>query len=299
MRRSFSIVKVTALEILSEPLTLLVLLAALVLAVLAPAFHYHQFGDPTRMARDAGFSALFTCGGVVAVFGTIRSFRREIESGTLEMALVHPISRAQFFLSKTAGALVAVLLFAWTVLCTTAIVFEGAAIGGQIAQRTGDIARLYGPCLAVGVGILVVPLVVAAVLNRFARFRFVLSAMTLAWGLSAVGAGLLAVLTRGDVLRLVPVAIPVVLLVCVFLSAAAAFAVRFKGHVAASAVGVLLLACLPAIGNYYLVAALSGPGGALSWGYVAWAFVVTVPALAAFLLLGVHFIDGRDIQWTA
>ena len=54
MRGIMSVAKATALEILSEPLTLLVLLAALTMAVLAPAFHYHQFGEATRMARDAG-----------------------------------------------------------------------------------------------------------------------------------------------------------------------------------------------------------------------------------------------------
>ena len=109
-----SVAKSTALEILSEPMTLLVLLAALSLAVLAPAFHYHQFGEPTRMARDAGFSALFVCGTVVAVFGTIRTFRREIESGTIQMALAHSISRGAFFLAKATGALAAYLrLFAY------------------------------------------------------------------------------------------------------------------------------------------------------------------------------------------
>ena len=94
------VIKATAIEILSSPLTLLLLLAALTLAVLAPAFHYHQFGEATRMARDAGFSAIFTCGTAVAVFCTIQAFRSEIESGTLQMALSHPISRASFFISK-------------------------------------------------------------------------------------------------------------------------------------------------------------------------------------------------------
>ena len=57
MRRFIAIAKTTALEILAEPLSLLVLTASLALAVFAPAFHYHQFGEPARMARDAGLSA--------------------------------------------------------------------------------------------------------------------------------------------------------------------------------------------------------------------------------------------------
>ena len=54
MRRWFAIAKATALEIFSEPLSLLLLLSALALVILAPALHYPQFGEPTRLARDAG-----------------------------------------------------------------------------------------------------------------------------------------------------------------------------------------------------------------------------------------------------
>ena len=160
---------------LSDPLALLVLLAALVMAVMAPAFHYHQFGEATRMARDAGLSALFTCGTAFAVFTTIRAFRREVESGTLEMALAHPVSRTGFFLAKTFGAFMAYAVFLAIVVATSLVIVVGAAIGGEMAGRSGDVARLYGPCFAAGVAVIVLPLVVGAVLNRFARFRFGLS----------------------------------------------------------------------------------------------------------------------------
>ena len=132
-RSSLSIIKATALEVLSEPLSLLVLLAALVLTVLAPAFHYHQFGEATRMARDAGLSSVLMGGLVVAVFGTIRAFRREVESGTMAMALAHPVSRTEFFLAKTLGAGAAYLVFASIVFLTALVIVDGAAIGGLIA----------------------------------------------------------------------------------------------------------------------------------------------------------------------
>ena len=297
LKRSLSIIKATALEMLSEPLTLLVSLAALALAVLAPAFHYHQFGDPTRMARDAGFSALFTCGSVVAVFCTIRAFRREVETGTMEMALAHPVSRSAFFLSKTTGAFLAYLVFAAIVFGVTLEIFQGAVVGGAIARRTGDVARIYGPFLAAGVSVAVVPLALGAILNRFAGCRFVLTAMITALVLSGLGAGTVLVLSRLAVLRLVPVAVLVVALAVPLLTAAAAFAIRFKANASASAVGVVFLCLLPAVGNYYLVNALAD-GGTLSWGYVGLAVALLAPVVAAFLLLGIHFINGRDIQWT-
>lgn len=294
MRRILAIVRATALEVLSEPLSLLVLLAALVLAVLAPAFHYHQFGEATRMARDAGFSALFTCGSVVAVFGTIRAIRGEIESGTLEMALAHPVSRIGFFLSKALGAAVAYLVFAAVVFLTTVTIVDGAAIGGEIAAVSGGLARLYGPRLAMGVGIIVLPLVVGAALNRFAGCRFVITAVFTALLCAAASAAVAVGHDARLAARMLPVVVLLVVLATVLLSAAAAFAVRFRAHAASAACGLVFAALLPAVGNYYLADALTG-GGRVSWAYVGLAVLAAVPAVLLFLLLGVHFINGRDI----
>ena len=295
MRAASSIVKATALEILSEPLSLLVLLAALVITVLAPAFHYHQFGEATRMARDAGLSSVFTCGTVIAVFGTIRTLRREIESGTMAMALAHPVSRMGFFLAKTGGACVAYLVFAAIVFLTALVIVDGAAVGGAIAARSGDIARLHGPNFAEGVGVIVLPLVLAAALNRFGRMRFVLSSFALAFLLSIAFAGLSILRDGAWLLRLLPVAALVGMFSSVLLSASAAFAVRLKANAAASAAGVVLLVLLPTVGNYYMADALS-KGGAVPWSYVGCAALAALPAVLFFLLLGIHFINGRDIS---
>ena len=295
MRRSISIIKATALEILSEPLSLLVLLAALVITVLAPAFHYHQFGEATRMARDAGLSSVFTCGTVVAVFGTIRAFRREVESGTMAMALAHPVSRTNFFLAKVGGACAAYLVFTGIVFLTALVIVDGAAIGGVIAAKSGDIARLHGPNFAEGIGVIVLPLVMGAVLNRFARFRFVLSSFALAFLLSIAFAGLSVLRDATWILRLLPVAALIGIFTVLLLSASAAFAVRLKANAAASAAGVVLLAILPTIGNYYMADALS-KGGAVSWLYVGYAALAALPAVLLFLLLGIHFINGRDVS---
>ncbi len=293
MRKSLAILKTTALEILSEPLSLLLLLAALVLTVLAPAFHYHQFGEATRMARDAGFSALFTCGSALAVFVTIRSFRREVESGTWEMALAHPISRRGFFLAKTAGAFAASLVFAAIVFGTELTIVWGAAVGGRLAAQTGDLARIFGPALAAGLAVILLPLILAAALNRFARCRFVLTAFVLALAFSAVFGGVSLALSPQALVRYLPVVVLIVFLMSVLLSAAAAFAVRVKANAAASAVGLVVVALLPAVGNYYLSNALA-KGGVVPWSYVGLAALAALPAVVAFLLLGSVLADGRN-----
>jgi ABC-type transport system involved in multi-copper enzyme maturation permease subunit len=292
MRRWKAIAKATALEILSEPLSLLVLLAALALSTLAPAFHYHQFGEASRMARDSGLSALFTCGTVMAVIGTIRSFRREIESGTAEMALSHPVSRRCFVLSKTIGAFFALMVFWAIVSLQTCIIVNGAEIGGMIASSKGDVARLWGPSFSIGMAVMTLPLVAGALLNRFFGFRFVPTAFALALMTALCGAAY-----RMDVAmmqRLLPVQFLILTLSAVYLFASAAFAVRFRSNVAVSSVFAVVAASIPFIGNYYLSDALSD-GGAVPWTYAAVAAAALLPAVAAFAVLASVLFNERDI----
>ena len=291
-RSSTSIVKATALEILSEPLTLLVTLAALALCVFAPTFHYHQFGEATRMARDAGLSAAFTGGLVLAVFGTIRAFRREIESGTLEMALSHPVSRCEFFVSKTAGSFLAFIVFEAIVFGTTLAMVEGAAVGGRMADRTGDIARIWGPCVAAGVAVILVPLVVGAFLNRCCRVRFVLSALISAAILACAFGGYAVFMDHATLLPYFPAMVPALAFALVFVSASAAFAVRFKPNAAAACAGVLFAATLPFAGNYYLADSLSH-GGSVSFATLSLSVAAAIPAIAAFLILGVKWTKEK------
>ena len=100
MRRFLAIAKATAQELLDDPLSLLVALSSAALSVLAPTLHYHQFGEPTRMARDAGLSSLLLGGVVFAVFGCVRSLRRELESRTAELALSRAVGRGAFLCAK-------------------------------------------------------------------------------------------------------------------------------------------------------------------------------------------------------
>ena len=287
-RSSTSIVKATALEILSEPLTLLIALASLALCVFAPTFHYHQFGEATRMARDAGLSAAFTGGLVLAVFGTIRAFRREIESGTLEMALSHPVSRREFFIAKASGSFLACLVFEAIVFGTTLAMVEGAAVGGRLADRSGDIARIWGPCVAAGVAVILVPLVLGALLNRCFRVRFVLSALLSASVLACAFGASAVVMDSATLLPYFPAMVPTLAFALVFVSASAAFAVRFKPNAAAACAGALFAATLPFAGNYYLADALSH-GGSVSLVAASLAVAAAVPAIAAFIILGVKW----------
>lgn len=309
MRSWWAIVRATTLEMTSEPLALLITLSAAAMVSIAAAFHLHQFGEPSRMAREAGLSALLVFGLAYAVFCTIRVFRREIESGTAQMALSHPVSRAGFFLSKVAGAVGAYLVFAVTTGCVVLVTTIGAETGGLIAAVKGDIPLVWGPAIALDTAVMILPLAVAAALNRFASRRFTVNAVRIAFLLAPVALAIAAVAARMfcasafpnaayDVLasarRLVRALVAVVLPAPVFATAAAAFAVRFKGNAAASLSAALFAVSLPALSGYYLSDALA-KGGSPSWGYVAVAAAATLPFLAAFAVLGISLFGDRDV----
>ena len=285
MRRFTAIAKTTALEILAEPLSLLVLSASLALAVFAPAFHYHQFGEPSRMARDAGLSALFVGGMLFAIVGAVRSVRREFESGTAAVALSHPVTRVQFLVAKACGAYAAFVLFSFVVGAATAIMVNGSLIGAAVAQKTGDIPRIWGVSYVCGVACVVLPYLAGAVLNRFFRFRFALSAFV-----TAVLIALASLFYRpsASLLRLVP-AVALLLLPAAFFSMAATSAAALLKTNAASAVCALLAAAfLPFAGNYCLSNALAGDG-IIPWTYVAVAAIAVLPATVAAAVVGILF----------
>ena len=290
MRRFWAIAKATAEELLDDPLSLLVLLSSASLCIVAPTLHYHQFGEVTRMARDAGFSSLFLGGIVYALFGCVRSVRRELESRTAELALSHAVGRGAFLCAKFAGVMLSYALFAATTLSLTLVMVRGAAIGG--AAASGDVPKMHGVSVALASAAVVVSPAIAAALNRFRRSRFVLSA-----NLSMLALSVAASFYSFD-LSLASRYLPVVFcasLPAVFVSSAAlAAAVRLKANAAASVGAVCAALFIPFTGSFYIPEALA-KGGSLGWGYAFLALAALLPWIAAALVAGTALMRDMEV----
>lgn len=291
MRRVCAIIKATALEILSEPLVFLVTASAMAISVLAPAMHYHEFGEPSRMARDAGVSAIMVGGLVVAAFGAVRTIRREIESQTALTALALPVSRRTFFLSKCAGVFVAYLFFFVTVGSVSFAAVRGSVIGGEIAARDGEMARMYGPIFAVAVAAIVVPFLYGAFVNRYFRRRFTLNANLCACVLALVSA--VPFFDPRLLLKLFPLYTLVGLPATVLLAASAAFSTRFRFNVAATFAFLVFALFVPALGNYCLTDVVSA-GEKISGLYSLVASAAVLPPVAALLYLGTQLFENAE-----
>ena len=121
MRRFFALARTAAVESLAEPLTAVLFLSGFGMVHLAPAFHYHQFGEAGRLARECGFSALLVFGLVFATASAVRTVGRELESGTAAAALALAVPRSLFLAAKIAGVVATLTLFAGAVACATAL----------------------------------------------------------------------------------------------------------------------------------------------------------------------------------
>ena len=113
MRRFWALARSAALESLAEPLSAILFLVALLAVHLLPVFHLHQFGEPGRLSRECGFSALLMFGLAFATAAAVHSIGRELESGTAAAALARPVPRALFFCAKVSGVLLAFVLFGY------------------------------------------------------------------------------------------------------------------------------------------------------------------------------------------
>ncbi len=286
-----AVIRATVLEVLSEPLSLLLTLSALVLAIIGPVLHCHNFGLPARMACEAGLSAQMIGGIALGIFAAVRAIRREEESGTLAMALAHPISRGSFFLSKCLGVSLGVSLLVGVIFCVTTTLVRGALIGADLAAVMGDVPRIWGPAVAEAVAIPLLGLLVGAAWNRFANGRFVFTSLRVMIILAVLSLGwpwegrLWGSLLVSSAALLIPT--------LTFTLFAAAMACRFKDRGAiALAFGVLVVA-LPALGNYYPSTRVFRDGWA--WGDILPLVGAALPLLAGSLLLGVHFMNRKDI----
>lgn len=311
MRRFLALARTAALESLAEPLSSVVFLSALLIVHLAPAMHYHRFGEAARLPRECGLSALLVFGLVFATSAAVRTIGREISSGTASAALALSVPRPLFHCAKTAGVFAAFALFAAASTFATVLSARTSALGAKMALTGADV-RLWGPGLALGVGLTILAFAAAAAANRFLRWRFCVSACvmtSIAQPVALVAAIVMGGFAEEGSLvayasRLFPAFATLTCGCLVFVALAAALAVRLKpatvtaamtGAVLASFLsapisktcppaGAVIHALLPALSDFWAADRLLG-GGALPAERVA--LLISAAALLVVFWLGI------------
>jgi len=167
--RQFLVIAVNAfMELVRQPVYLLLMTSTAIFEVFLACVNYFGFGDDPKLVKNSVLAVMFFSGLLGAVLNASATLAREIRSGTALVVLSKPVSRAQFLLAKYAGLAAAISLMTYTNL-----------LGALLASRMAFDA--YGsvevPALLVFSSTFVLAYVIAAFSNFFLRRPFMADAV--------------------------------------------------------------------------------------------------------------------------
>ena len=91
MRRFTAIARTAAIETMSQPLSAILFPVALLAVHLLPAFQYHRFGAPGRLAREAGLSLEEAAEAIAAGFIPVHLGPSRLRTETAALTAVEAV----------------------------------------------------------------------------------------------------------------------------------------------------------------------------------------------------------------
>jgi hypothetical protein len=112
--RQFRNIAVNAfMELVRQPIFLLLMTGSVVFEIFLAVPYYFAFGDEMKLVKTSALAVMLLTGLFGAVLSASASLAREIRSGTALAVLSEPVGRAQFLLAKFAGLAAALTLLAY------------------------------------------------------------------------------------------------------------------------------------------------------------------------------------------
>ncbi len=164
MRQFFTIAANAFMELVRQPVFLLLMTCSVGFSVFLSAVPYFGFGDDPKLVKDSVLAIMLLAGLFGAVLSASASVAHEIRSGTALAVLSKPVGRAQFLLAKYCG-----LTGALTLL--TAVNLIGALLASRMAFDAYGNAD--AGALAIFFGALILAYALGGLTNYFLRRPFV------------------------------------------------------------------------------------------------------------------------------
>lgn len=117
MRQFFNIASNAFMELVRQPVFLLLMTVSVLFEMFLAVPYYFAFGDEPKLVDNSTLAVMFLSGLFGAVLSASSSLAREIRSGTALAVLSKPVGRIKFLLGKYAGlaAALAVLTYVNTI----------------------------------------------------------------------------------------------------------------------------------------------------------------------------------------
>ena len=157
MRQFFTIAANAFMELIRQPVFLLLMTVSVLFEIFLAVPYYFAFGDEPKLVENSTLAVMLLSGLLGAVLSASASLAREIRTGTALAVLSKPVGRAQFFLAKYAGLAAALTMLSYVNL-----------IGVLLASWMSFDA--YGKTDLPALGIFAAGVVVAYALAGFSNF---------------------------------------------------------------------------------------------------------------------------------
>jgi hypothetical protein len=150
MRQFVTITINTFMELVRQPVFLLLTTASAAFEIFLATPYYFAFGDEPKLVKNSVLAVMFLTGLLGAVLSASAALAREIRGGTALAVLSKPVGRAQFLLAKYAGLVLALTLMAYVNLVAALIcsrmVFDayGSTDLAALGIFAGSIVLAYG-----------------------------------------------------------------------------------------------------------------------------------------------------------
>jgi ABC-2 family transporter protein len=320
MRQFFTIAANAFMELIRQPVFLLLMTGSVLFELFLAVPYYFAFGDESKLVQSSALAVMLLSGLFGAVLSASASLAREIRVGTALAVLSKPIGRAQFLLAKFAGLAAALTLLTYVnligVLLCSKMAFDAYgstdlaalgifAAGVAVAYALGGFSNFFlrRPFVSDAVLAMVVVATVAAfVIARFTHpyagayspgqvdWRLVPAGILILFALWILAALALACSTRLDTIP--------TLAVCSAFFLIGLVSDYFFGRRAetgdwwASA----LYTIVPNWQLFWLADAIDMGKSTFHWDYVAKAFAYTVGYAGAALAVGTALFEERELS---
>src|SRR5471030_2202792 len=157
MRQFLTIAVNAFMELIRQPIFLLLMTGSVLFEIFLAVPYYFAFGDEPKLVENSVLAVMLLSGLFSAVLSASSSLAREIRTGTALAVLSKPVGRAQFLLAKYAGLAAALTVLSYVNM-----------IGVLLASRMAFDA--YGKTDVVALGIFAGGVAVAYALAGFSNF---------------------------------------------------------------------------------------------------------------------------------
>lgn len=170
MRRLYTIGSNAFMELVRQPIFLLVMTASACFSVFLSSVSYFGFGDDQWMVKNSTLAVMFVSGLFAAALSASASVAQEIRSGTALAVLAKPVGKAQFLIGKYLGLAGALTLLSYVNFLATLLASRMAFDAYGNPDAVG--LKIFYPCV-------IAAFVLGGLSNYFARRPFVADAVLL------------------------------------------------------------------------------------------------------------------------